>query len=402
MANTILTISMITRRALMVLENNLTFTKYVTREYDDQYARSGAKIGDTLQIRLPARYTVRQGPTLAVQDHTETQVPLVLNTQNGVDVQFTTKEMALDLDDFSERVLEPQIATLANRIDFDGLQLYQSVYNTVGTPGVTPNALLTYLQAKEKLMNEATPSDDQLSQVINPAAEAAIVDALGGRFQDSTQISQQYRQGKMGIAAGFKWSMDQNIAVHTVGNHGGTPLVNGAAQTGSSLVTDGWPASVTGLLNAGDVFTIAGVNAVNPQSRQDTGQLRQFVVTANVDSDAGGNATIPISPPMTATGAFQTITALAADNAAITVLGTAGQVTPQNMSFHKGAFALGTADLYLPQGTDRAARAVSRKLGISIRMIRDYDINTDNVPCRLDVLYGWVAQRPELACRVAG
>ena len=401
MANTILTISMITRRALMVLENNLTFTKYVTRSYDDQFARDGAKIGDTLNIRLPARYTVREGPTLNVQDHTETQVPLVLNQQNGVDVQFTTKQMALDLDDFSERVLEPQIATLANRIDFDGTQLYRSVYNTVGTPGTTPNSLLPYLQAKRALMNEAAPVDDNLSMVINPDAEEQIVNALGGRFHDSVEVAKQYKQGKMGIAAGFMWSMDQNIRVHTVGAHGGvTATVNGAGQAGSTLVTAAWGAN-TQVLNFGDTFTIDGVFQVNPQNRQSTGRLRQFVASADVTSDGAGNASIPISPALVDTGAFQTVTALPANGAAITVNGASGVQSPQNLAYHKSAFVLGTADLYLPGGTDRAARAQSKKFGVSIRLIRNYDINTDNVPCRIDCLYGWVAQRPELACRVA-
>ncbi len=401
MANTILTISMITREALRILENNLVFAKTVNREYDDQYAIRGAKIGDTLNLRKPARYLGRSGPALAIEDHTETSVPLVLDTQFGVDVEFTSKDLLLDLDDFADRFLQPAMAVVANKIDFDGLQLYKAVANTVGTPGTTPSALLTYLQAGEKLDNEATPRDGMRSLCINPAAQVNIVDALKGLFHSSSEVSSQYENGTMGVTAGFKWSMDQNIGVHTVGAQGGTPLVDGASQTGSNLVTDGWTAS-TQVLNEGDIITLTGVNAVNPQNRQDVGQLRQFVVTADVTSDGTGAATIPIFPAITPTGAFQTVTASPADDAAITVLGAGGTVSPANLAHHRDAFVLATADLPLPGGTDMAARVSDNQLGVSIRMIRDYDIVTDRFPCRLDVLYGWKAVYPELACRIQG
>jgi hypothetical protein len=402
MANTILTIDMITREALRILENNLTFTKQCNREYDDQFGVTGAKIGDTLRIRKPARYTVRSGTTLSVQDQTETSTSLVLNSQKGVDISFTSKELTLNLDDFSKRVLAPAVAALANQIDRDGLALYLDIFNAVGTPGTTPASLLIYLQAGEKLDHEATPRDMDRAVVINPGAQVTIVDALKALFHSSTEIERQYEQGTMGLAAGFKWSMDQNIVTHTVGPLGGTPLVNGASQAGSSLVTDGWTAAAAARLNRGDVFTIAGVNAVNPQHRQSTGQLRQFVVTANVSSDGAGNATIPIYPAITTSGAFQTVTASPADNAALTVLGAAGTLSPQNIAFHKEAFVLGCADLVMPGGVDMASRVSSRALGLSIRMVRAYDINNDAFPCRLDVLYGWKAVYPELACRIAG
>lgn len=402
MPNTNLTISMITREALRILENNLTFAKGVNREYDDAYAIKGAKIGDTLNIRKPARYVGRSGTALAVEDHTETSVPLVLNTQFGVDVQFTSKELLLSIDDFSKRILEPAMATVANKIDSDGLALYADVYNSVGTPGTTPNALLTYLQAGAKMDYEATPRDKMRSLVLEPTAQATIVDSLKGLFHSSTQIEKQYEQGNMGMSAGFKWSMDQNVNTHTIGPLGGTPLVNGTNQTGSSLITDGWTAAAALRLRRGDVFTIAGVFAVNPQNRASTGQLRQFVVTANVSSDGAGNATIPISPPITTTGAFQTVTNSPADNAALTVFGAANTLTPANLAYHRDAFTMASADLPLPGGVDMAARVSDNALGMSMRMIRAYDINNDRFPCRIDVLYGWRTLYPELACRIQG
>ena len=404
MPNVILTPQMITKESLMVLENNLTFAKQVVREYDDKFGVSGAKIGTTLNIRKPARYVGASGPALAVEDQTETQVPLVLNNQFHVDVAFTSAEMTLSIDDFSDRVLKPAMATIANRIDSDGLAQARSIYNAVGTPGTTPNQLLTYLQAGEKLDFEATPRDKQRSVVINPTANALLVDNLKGLFQSSDQIADQYESGNMGQAAGFKFSMDQNVLTHQVGPLGGTPLVNGAAQTGSNLVVDGWTAAAALRLRRGDVFTIAGVFAVNPQTRQSTGQLRQFVVTADVSSNASGQATIPISPAIIpgATEQFRTVTNSPADNAAITVLGAADTLTPLNLAFHKTAFALGCADLILPGGVDAASRSADKKTGLSIRMVRQYDINQDRFVARFDVLYGWTVLYPELACRIQG
>jgi hypothetical protein len=402
MANTLLTISKITRESLRVLENTLTFAKGVNREYDEQYANSGAKIGDTLNIRKPARYIGRSGTTLSVEDHTETSVPLQLNTQFGVDVNFTSKDLALSLDDFSDRFLKPAMATVANKIDRDGLALYKDIFNAVGTPATVPNAIRPFLDAGAKMDYEGTPRDGLRSIVLDPACQASVVDSLKGLFQSGDQIMKQYEQGTMGQAAGFKWSMDQNVNVHQVGPLGGTPVVAGAGQTGSTLATSGWTAAAAARLKKGDVFTIAGVNAVNPQTRQSTGQLRQFVVTADVSSDASGLASIPIYPAIVTSGAFQTVDAGPANSAALTVLGAASAVSPAHLAYHRDAFALACADLQLPNGVDMASRVSDKKLGLSVRMVRQYDIVNDKFPCRLDILYGWKTIYPELACRIQG
>jgi hypothetical protein len=404
-ANTLLTISMITKEALRILENNLAFTKRVNRQYDDKFAVEGAKIGYVVNARKPVRYVVSTGQALQIQDATETQVPVTLTTQDHVDFQFSSADLALSVDMFKDRFLQPAVSALANKIDYAGLQLYSQVANTVGTPGTTPNTLLTYLLAGVALDNNAAPQDEERHVVITPKMQAYIVDALKGLFQQATAIAQQYIKGQMGIAAGFHWAMDQNCPTHTVGTLGGTPLVNGASQTGSSLITDGWTAAVANRLKKGDVFTIGtgatGVYGVNPQSRQSTGELQQFVVTADVASDGSGNATIPIWPPITTSGAYQTVVAAPGDNAAITVLGAASTSTPQGMAFHRDAFTLVTADLPVPKGVDMGSRVADKQLGISLRIVRAYDITTDQWPCRIDVLYGWASLRPELACRVA-
>lgn len=402
MDNTALTIDMITKESLRILENNLTFTKGANRQFDDSFGVAGAKIGDTLRIRKPARYTIRTGATMSAQDHTETSAALQLNTQAGVDVNFTSKELALSIDEFADRILKPAVATIANKIDYDGLTLYRDVYNTVGTPGTVPTALSTFLNGKVKMADDGAPQDEMISAVVGAQAEANLVDALKGLFNSQAEVSRQYEEGKMGRVGGMKFSMDQNINTHTVGQQGGTPLVNGASQSGASLVTDGWSASAANRLKAGDVFTIAGVFHVNPQTRASTGVLQQFVVTADAASDGSGNATLSISPSITVSGAFQTVSAAPADNAAITVLGAGSAVSPQHLIYHRDAFVLGCADLPLPGGVDMAARASSSKLGVSIRLVRAYDISNDAFPCRLDVLYGWKTVYPQLACRVAG
>jgi hypothetical protein len=401
--NTLLTISMITREALRVLENNLTFTKLVNRQFDDRFGVEGAKIGTTLNVRKPPRYVGRVGQALQIENATETQVPVVLNTQRGVDIQFSSQDLALSIDDFSDRFIKPAIASVANAIDNDGLATYTSVWNNVGTPGTPPNALLTYLNAGVLLNNNAAPLDGERYIVINPRMQAIIVDALKGLFQASSQIAEQYRKGEMGESIGFSWYMDQNVNTAVIGPQGGAPIVTVASQTGASLLTSGWTA--TGLrLVKGDTFTIAGVNQVNPQSRQSTAQLQQFVVTANVTADAGGLATIPIDPPIIPASPgpaqFATVDVSPAASAVITVTGAAGTQSPQGLAFHRDWITLACADLPLPGGVDMAARVSDRQLGMSIRLIRAYNISTDQFPCRLDILYGWAPLRPELAVRI--
>lgn len=402
MANALLTISLITREALRVLENNLTFTKLVNRQYDDRFGVEGAKIGTTLNVRKPPRYIGRVGQAINIENSIETQVPVTLNTQRGVDIQFSSQDLALSIDDFSDRFIKPAIASIANAIDADGLSQYTAVYNSVGTPGTVPNALLTYLNSGVLLNNNAAPMDGDRYMVISAQMQATIVDALKGLFQASAAIAEQYRKGEMGQTIGFEWYMDQNVANFTVGPQGGVPTMSLVAnQSGSSINTIGWTAAAAARLVVGDTFTIANVNGVNPQSRQSTRALQQFVVTAPVASDGAGAATIQIAPPIVGPGsAFQTVDALPAASAAITVVGAAGQQSLQGMAFHKDWITLACADLPLPGGVDMAARVSDRQLGMSVRLVRAYNISTDQFPCRLDILYGWAPLRPELAVRV--
>ena len=404
MANSILTIDMITRKALEILENNLVITRNVNRQYDDSFAVSGAKIGSTLRIRLPDRALVTDGAALQVQDDAEQSTTLTVSTQKHIGVNFTTAELTLSLDDFAERVLKPRISQLASSIDADVANAYKTIFNTVGTPGTSPATALVLLQAQQKL-NESAAGMAPRYATVNPAANAGLVNGLSGFFNPTTTISQQFKNGMMGTGVlGFdEINMSQSVKVHTTGTRSTTDtiLVNVAVSTqGQATISlDGGTGSAT--VVTGDVFTIAGVFAVNPQTRESTGSLQQFVCTATTTASGGAWTNIPISPAIyTSTSALATVDSFPADNAAVTFVGTASTGYPQNLIYHKDAITFATADLVLPTGVDMAARAVHN--GISLRIIRDYDINNDRMPCRIDVLYGFSTIRPPMACRLWG
>jgi hypothetical protein len=395
MANSLLTPQQITREALRVLHNKLTFIGAINRQYDDSFAKSGAKIGDTLKLRLPNQFTVRTGATLSAQDINEQSVALQVGTQKGVDMNFSSVDLTLSLDDFSSRVLEPAMAVLAASLEADAVTMYKDVYQQVGTPGTTPNTLLTYLQARARLNNSLTPMDTLRTAHLSPLATATIVDALKGLFQDSSAIREQYREGSMGRTAGFDWFENPLVPTHTNGNTVAGVQVNGAAQTGSTLNIKGVTSSA--FFAHGTAFTIAGVYEVHPETKAVTSRLQNFVVSA--DATMGGTTgALTISPAIITSGATQNVSISPADSAALTIVGAASTAYEQELAFHRDAFAFATADLVMPKGVDFAAREVYD--GVSMRIVRAYDINNDAFPCRIDVLYGYQTIRPQMACRV--
>lgn len=400
MANSLLTIGMITRESMRVLESMLPFSKNVNSQYSDQYAKDGAKIGDTVSVRKPPRYVGRDGPLLQVESSVETSVPITL-AQAGCDIAFTTKDLTLSIDDFKKRFIIPAISTVAGKIELSGMNQYKNVYNVVGTPGTLPVAS-TLGTANALLDASLAPMDGRRSVILEPYATANLVQDTKGLFQDSGTIAEQYESGRFARGFGFNAFTGQMIPSHTAGTYGGTPVVNGANQTGATLITDGWTVTTT-TLAVGDTFTIDGVYAVNLQSRQSTGKLQSFVVTTATTTDGSGNSTIAISPSIVTSGAFQTVTNSPADGATITVTsGTSGQVSKQNLAFHPDAFTLATVDMVLPEGVWMADRIVSKSSGISMRAVKAYDIFSDQAPLRIDVLYGWATLRPELAVRIEG
>ena len=402
--NQLLTIGMITKETLIVLVNETSFTKRIKREYDSHFGIDGAKIGMSINLRKPIRPIAVVGQALQLQDAVETFVPLVLNSQVHVDMAFTSQELGLFIDEFSDRFLRPSIAQISNRVDADGLLQYLNLFNEVGVPGTVPNSDLTYLQAAQRLDEMSVPRDGQRFVAYSPAMNTSLVDALKGLFQKSDLIAEQYAKGEMGTSFGLDFAMDQNVRTQTVGLQGGTPTVNGANQTGANIITQAW-SNTTAVLNIGDIVSFAGVFAVNPQSRASTGALAQWVITAPVVSSGGGAATLPISGPdgngIIVAGQFQNASNSPANGAAVTVQGASGVSTPRGLCFHPDAFAFVCADLPLYGGLDMGDRAASRELGVSVRIIRMYDINLDRAPLRADILYGWGTKYPQLGVRIA-
>jgi hypothetical protein len=417
MANNLLTISKITNEALMVLENELTFTSEVDRNYDDQFAVVGAKIGNTVNVRKPGRFIGTTGPALNVEDFNETSVPVTLSTQFHVDTQFTTQDLALSLDMFSDRVLKPAVAAIANKIDRDGLAMATlQTANIVGVAGTPPTGLITYLTAGAYLDSEGAPRDGRRSCIVEPFTSATIVDSLKGLFVPNQKISDQYEKGLMGKdSGGMSWKLDQNVVAQTFGSNSTTTVTGSVATTtATGFLTSGWASSSTITvtaantgtlnLNAGDTFTIAGVYAVNPQNRQAYGsnKLRNFVVKTTVAIASGASGSVVVSPAVITAGQFQNVSIpTTSATAAITQFNSTGVVSPQNIIMHRNAFTVAVADLELPEGVHFAGRASDKDIGLSMRVVRQYTINNDSIPTRLDVLYGWAPLYPELACRVA-
>jgi len=413
MANNLLTISKITNEALMVLENELTFTSEVDRNYDDQFAVVGGKIGATVNVRRPGRFVGATGPALSVEDFNETSVPVTLTTQFQVATQFTTQDLALSLDMFSDRVLKPAVATIANKIDRDGLLMAKNnTANIVGTAGTAPTGLITYLTAAAYLDSEGAPRDGRRSCIVEPFTSATIVDSLKGLFVPQEAIGEQYRKGLMGRdSGGMNWKMDQNVQAQTFGSYSSATLSCNVT-TATGFLTSGWAqtstitigaTSAAATLNQGDTFTIAGVYAVNPQNRQayGSGKLRSFVVTAPVSISSGGTASVTVSPAVITAGQFQNVSVTSTGSQTVTPFNNTGTTSSQNIIMHRNAFTLAVADLELPEGVHFAGRASDKEIGLSLRVVRQYTINNDSIPTRLDVLYGWAPLYPELACRVA-
>lgn len=412
MANQLVTPDWVTKEIARILVNNLKFAANVNRSYDDEYVQAGAKVGNTVKARLPQRFLTTEGQGLQVQSISDQYVPLTLTHQKNVAFSFSTAQETTQTQEYRKAYIDPAAVALANVIDYDGLSTcFKDVYQSVGTPGTTPSSQLTWLQAGAKLTKSAAPVDGRVA-VVDPLAMVTLANSTFTQFNPNAALSDAWRKGQFASnALGVEeWYQDANVANYTTGSFTScTPTVNGANQTGSSIVTQAWASGAT-TLNKGDIITMTGVYAVNPVSYQSTGQLQQFVVTSTI-SDTAGAMTISISPSIITSGQLQTVTASPANSAAIQVVGSSittgagslsATVTSQSLVYHPDAFVLVMADLVKPRSGAVATTVRSKELGISLRMVEQYQIGTDQEPCRLDVLYGWATLRPQLACRVQG
>lgn len=413
MANAFQNPTMYTNECLAILQNGIVLGANVPRDHEDMFGKSSMKIGDTVNVRRPARMTIRSGATFSAQDYTDTSVALVVNTQKGVDTSFTSKELTLNVQDFSDRVLKPGLIQLAQQLDQDG---YTSAKNTVGSitntssPGTSPATVAALFDIGRKLDDFSAPRDGNRFSAFDQGTTASLVAGLTGFFNPQGQIGEQFKQGVFVDATntvGTKIAMSQNVVRHTTGPLGGTPLVNGASQgitagwanTGT-LITDGWTAAAAARTKAGDIFTIANVNAVNPVTRASTGALMQFCCTANQSSDGSGNLTLTMSPQIITAGPFQNVDSVPADNAALTFVGTASTAYARNISWHKDAFALAVVPM-IDLGAFGGWGAVRTQNGFSLRVFRQATIAADTVGNRVDALYGWATVYQEMATQTS-
>lgn len=390
MSNTILTPTAVTREALAVLHQKLNFVGTINRSYDDSFAKDGAKIGDSLKIRLPNQYTVRTGAALAAQDTTESSVTLQVATQKGVDLNFTSTDLTLSLQDFSKRILDPAMSVLAANIEYDAMSMYKNVYQAVWNSG-SAMTLANVLAGRKILNDSLTPISDRTAN-LDGQQMVDVVNAGSALFNESKEIGHQYKEGFVKRALGFDFMENSMWPAHTRGSLDASWVCNTSTgiTSGTATITISGGAGTTS--NIGDVFTIVGVNKVHPETKADTGILQQFVVTA------AGTTSQAVSPTPITSGATQNIVINSAGSGKTVVfLGTASGADNTGLLYHKDAFAFATADLVMPKGVDFAAREVLD--GISMRIVRQYDINSDKFPARLDVLYGYKAIRPQLAMR---
>lgn len=409
--NNLLTPTQITREALRILHGRLGFVGSVNKQYDSQFARSGARIGTSLNIRMPARFKVRTGATLSAQDYYERSTPLQVTSQVGVDVSFTSVELTMSLDDFSQRIIEPAMTQLAAHIENDCLtRAYKLVANYTGTTS-TQMTYKQFQQGGQLLTENLAPGADRTA-LLTPASVVEFNDAVKGLFQSQQNIAQQYRESMMGRTGGFDVLENTFIPTHTRGSLAGSPLTTGAS-LGTSTTANVWVSqsdididtatSGTTLL-AGDIITISGVYDVHPETKANLGRLKRFVVQSNVTLTTLANAyTVTVKPGLIygSGNAYQNCVLSGisdTNNNTVTCFGVASTTYGQNLQFHKDAFVFATADL-IDVSELGAWGARDSMDGISMRIAKQYNITDDSAPCRIDILYGFAGLYPNLAAR---
>lgn len=413
MANAPLTIDVIAKEALMILDNELAAAKAVHRGFEKEFgnAMNGYEAGDTVSIKRPTDFTVRSGATASAQDVVEGKVGITVDQQKGVDFAFTSAEMTLDIKDLSERVIKPAMVQLANNVDSAVLALASSVPNWVGTLGQTVNSFADFALAPQRL-DEQSVMQDGRTAFLSPADHWGLLGNQTGLYVNSI-ANPAYREGSLGKIGGVQTQMSQNVQSITTGTRAGTILVDLSITTSTiayadvkntmtqTIHIDGLTGA-TDTIAAGEVFTIAGVYAVNPVTKARLPWLKEFVVTTAATA-ASNETDLVIYPAMIWSGAFQNVSVVGVsdlNNQAVTFKGSASTTYPQNVVFHKNAFALAMVPMVRPPGAVDVARESYK--GTSVRLIPFYNGSTDVSTFRLDVLYGVKAIDPRLATRISG
>ena len=406
MANSLLTPTIIAKEALRQLENNMVMGKLVYRDYESEFGDT--KVGQTVQIRRPVQYSLRSGPTIDLQDTTEGRLNLTVDQQIGVDISFSSVDLTMTIENFSERYIKPAMIRIANRVDTDVHALYYKVPNWVGTPGQAVDSFSDFSKAPERLDEISVPTDGRVA-TLNPHDYWGLLPELKGLFLNE-KAKTALERAKVGLLGNCDTYMSQNLSTHTTGSHGGTPLIAGASQTSTyanvknsmtqTLLIDGATVSITGWAKAGDVFTISGVSDVNPVTKALLPITKQFTVMSDANSDSTGAVSLTIYPAIITSGAYQTADSAPANDVAISFVGSASTAYRQNLAFNKNAFALCVVPMELPDAAKIKARETYK--GLSVRLVSDYDINNDRSIWRFDVLYGVEAIDPRQATRLSG
>ena len=409
MANTLITPTWVLKDVGLGYENNVQLIQRC-RQYDNRYEFGGAKVGNTVNYRLPQQWVVSDGQALVPQPLLDRTVPISLTNQKHIDFDYSSAQATTQIEEVRRRYTQPAGSTLASVADnFTFDTVFPNVYWAVGTPGTTPSSTLTYLQAKVKLLDASAPQE--FIAVLDTLASATLAQTTSTLFNPTNTISDNYKNGSIGKGQlGIKeWYESQNRSTFTTGTFtASTPIIASAGQTGSTISITGWASGAT-TLNRGDVLRLAGVFSVNTLTKASTGRLQDFVVTATTSDSTGATATLPISPSIITSGPLQTVSNSPANGAAVTVWSAnpvggaqAATTSPQSLIFHPEAFAFVTADLEMPEGGAMSSRISDSKAGVSMRMAKQWDVRTDQNITRIDMLIGAAAPRPEWAVRVVG
>lgn len=412
--NVILTPQVFTRLVLMNLGGYLAVCKNMTKQYSKEFAKAGAKVGDTVSVRKPQRFQATRGLLYQPQALTNIKTTITVNDVTGVHFEWDSVEKTLSIDEIQESYAKPAAIALAHDVNSRAAQFCaQNTFNCVGTPGAPPTLIDTYLSAGDKIVQLGLPPEEDLSMIINRKMSSNFVIGQKQLYNPAGSLGRAYDKGEVdGSPLGYKWHRDQTIYVQTIGAQGGTPLIKGSGQTTANgnndtmnLVTKGWTASQASILGPGDRFTIAGIYSVHPQTRQSTGDLQQFVVLANAASDGSGFSTITVAPGITPSGQYQNVTATPNDGIAITVLGAAGTASPQALLMHKDAYAFVSIPLEDPKsgkGVEDAYQETDTETGLVLSFVRFFDGTNRVHGNRFDMLDGFGVLYRELACVVAG
>jgi hypothetical protein len=392
---------MFAEETLKVLENELKIGSLVWRSLEGEFSKqpNGFKIGQTIKVKKPPQYVPTSGATISdYQDTAEGEVSLTVDERWKVPVNFTTQELTQDLTNFNERVVKPAVVPLADKIDDKIADLYKDLHHAVGTNG-TDFATFENMQAVDtRFVQIAAPLDKRCS-VFNPANYAGLVSGAKSHFEQ-TIVKEALKSNYLGRYSNIDTFRSIHIKDHTGGLFAGTPLVDGASQTGATLNVKGFTASTT--IKDGDIFTIADVYDINPINKQVYGYLKQFVVTADATADGTGDAALSISPSIVTSGGGQNVSAGPAGDAALTlVTGASTAAGTSGLAFTKQTFALACVPL-VDAGGGAISKVISSEQGLSVRMVEFYNGDTDHTNTRLDILFGVATMYPETGIRLLG